>query len=85
MNLSSSSSANDSMLRLIILCNVGGCLRTREGGFLLEMENCGDFLVNLGLDVSTIVLTQLDDPSDIVRVSSVSSSWRHFGVLLFST
>eukprot|EP00268_Persea_americana_P026358 TRINITY_DN25733_c0_g1_i2.p1 TRINITY_DN25733_c0_g1~~TRINITY_DN25733_c0_g1_i2.p1 ORF type:complete len:376 (+),score=59.41 TRINITY_DN25733_c0_g1_i2:196-1323(+) len=42
------------------------------------MENCGDFLVNLGLDVSTIVLTQLDDPSDIVRVSSVSSSWRHF-------
>ncbi|KAE7999792.1 hypothetical protein FH972_004189 [Carpinus fangiana] len=37
-----------------------------------------DFLDRLGIDLSSKILMNLEDPSDIVRVSSVSRSWRHF-------
>ncbi|CAL9113510.1 unnamed protein product [Musa acuminata var. zebrina] len=42
------------------------------------MENRWDFLEWLGPDASTAVLMLLDDPGDLVRVSSVSRSWRRF-------
>ncbi|XP_020084389.1 F-box protein At4g00755 isoform X2 [Ananas comosus] len=42
------------------------------------MENCWDFLQWLGPDASTCVFASLDDPSDLVRASAVSRSWRRF-------
>ncbi|TQD96649.1 hypothetical protein C1H46_017724 [Malus baccata] len=42
------------------------------------MVPCMDFLNWLEPDMSFKVLTCLDDPSDLVRVGSVSRSWRHF-------
>lgn len=45
------------------------------------MEACMDFLDLLGLDLSSKIVMYLEDPSDLVRVSSVSRSWRHFGEL----
>uniref|UniRef100_A0A2P2J9I5 F-box domain-containing protein n=1 Tax=Rhizophora mucronata TaxID=61149 RepID=A0A2P2J9I5_RHIMU len=41
-------------------------------------ENCHDFVEWLGADMSIEVFLQLDDPSDLARVCSVSSSWRQF-------
>lgn len=44
--------------------------------------NCRwDFLEWLGPDASAAVLTRLDDPEDLARVSAVSWSWRKFGEL----
>lgn len=43
-------------------------------------ENNGDFIYWLGTDISTEILTHLDDPSDLVRVSSVSRPWLRFVV-----
>lgn len=40
-----------------------------------------DFLDQLVPDISLKILMFLDDPSDLVRVSSVSRAWRHFGEL----
>ena len=40
-----------------------------------------DFLNCLDLDMSVQILMYLKDPSDLVRVSSVSRSWRDFGEL----
>ncbi|KAF9616886.1 hypothetical protein IFM89_032848 [Coptis chinensis] len=40
------------------------------------MESYGDFLQILDTDVSSNILSCMDDPSDIVRASSVSRSWR---------
>lgn len=37
-----------------------------------------DFLDQLVPDISLKILMSLDDPSDLVRVSSVSRAWRHF-------
>ncbi|CAN8308893.1 unnamed protein product [Cochlearia groenlandica] len=37
-----------------------------------------DFVNNLDTDTSISILSCLDDPSDLVRASSVSRSWRHF-------
>ncbi|GLT84516.1 hypothetical protein SLE2022_027410 [Rubroshorea leprosula] len=37
-----------------------------------------DFLSYLGYDMSVKIFTRLDDPSDVVRVSCVSRSWRDF-------
>lgn len=45
------------------------------------MEICADFLEWLGPDASTTVLTFLDDPADLVRVSAVSRSWRRFVIM----
>lgn len=45
------------------------------------MVACMDFLNWLVPDMSLKVLTCLDDPSDLVRVTSVSRSWRHSGEL----
>ncbi|XP_028122234.1 F-box protein At4g00755-like isoform X1 [Camellia sinensis] len=42
------------------------------------MEGCGDLLQSLGPDLSMKILMCLEDPSDLVRVCSVSSSWRQF-------
>lgn len=42
------------------------------------MECCWDFIPCLGADVSVNILMCLDDPSDLARVCSVSSSWRQF-------
>lgn len=47
-----------------------------------KMENGGDFIQWLGPDMSIQILTHLDDPSDIVRVSAVSRLWHQFGRLL---
>lgn len=38
-----------------------------------------DFIEWLGQDVSLKILMCLEDPSDLVRTSAVSSSWRRFG------
>ncbi|GLT49001.1 hypothetical protein SLA2020_225870 [Shorea laevis] len=40
------------------------------------MDGCGDFVQFLGHDMSMKIFMHLDDPSDLVRVCSVSSSWR---------
>lgn len=53
-------------------------MRQKEDNFLLGMENSGDFLEWLGPDISREILIVLDDPSDLVRLSSISRSWRHF-------
>ncbi|KAG2331094.1 hypothetical protein Bca52824_002274 [Brassica carinata] len=37
-----------------------------------------DFVKNLDRDMSLAILSCLDDPSDLVRASAVSRSWRHF-------
>lgn len=46
---------------------------------LLEMETCVDFFSWLDYDMLMRILMCLEDPSDLVRVSSVSRSWREFG------
>nr|XP_018681596.1 PREDICTED: F-box protein At4g00755-like isoform X2 [Musa acuminata subsp. malaccensis] len=43
------------------------------------MVNYWDFLKWLGTDASTSVITLLDDPADLVRLSAVSWSLRRFG------
>lgn len=47
-----------------------------------KMDNSGDFIYWLGPDMSIKILTHLDDPSDLVRVSAVSRLWHRFGKLL---
>lgn len=42
------------------------------------MESGVDFVNSLEYDMSLKILMCLEDPSDIVRASSVSRSWRHF-------
>ncbi|KAL2550347.1 F-box protein [Forsythia ovata] len=42
------------------------------------MEGSSDFVELLGPDLSVKILTCLEDPSDLVRVSAVSISWRQF-------
>ncbi|XP_058104788.1 F-box protein At4g00755-like isoform X2 [Magnolia sinica] len=44
------------------------------------MENCSDFLDYLGPDISIKVLTYIDDPSDLVHMTSVSRFWRQFTI-----
>lgn len=46
-----------------------------------EMEGGSDFIEYLGADVSIKILTRLENPSDLVHVSAVSSSWRQLGEL----
>lgn len=48
------------------------------------MEACRDFIQWLGPDMALHILMCLDDPCDLVRVGSVSSSWRQFGELTFA-
>ena len=47
-----------------------------------RMDNRGDFIQRLGLDVSINILNLLDDPSDLVRACAVSHSWSRFGKLI---
>ncbi|XP_076953095.1 F-box protein At4g00755-like [Bidens hawaiensis] len=42
------------------------------------MEDCCDFIQWLGADMSIKILMCLDNPTDLVRASAVSSSWRQF-------
>nr|KJB52835.1 hypothetical protein B456_008G279900 [Gossypium raimondii] len=42
------------------------------------MDYCGDFIELLGPDISTKILMNLVNPSDLIRVSLVSSSWHQF-------
>ncbi|KAI3830732.1 hypothetical protein MKX03_017313 [Papaver bracteatum] len=44
------------------------------------MEGSIDFVQLLDSDLSSKILSNLDDPVDVVRVASVSRSWRHFVV-----
>ncbi|XXG43258.1 hypothetical protein AAC387_Pa01g3333 [Persea americana] len=53
-------------------------MRQKDDNFLLGMENSGDFLEWLGPDISNEILIVLEDPSDLVRLSSISRSWRRF-------
>ncbi|RDX90859.1 F-box protein, partial [Mucuna pruriens] len=45
---------------------------------LLKVKNKVDFIQLLGPDMSIKILTHLDDPCDLIRVSAVSSSWHRF-------
>ncbi|KAJ8506430.1 hypothetical protein OPV22_007316 [Ensete ventricosum] len=47
----------------------------------LGMMNCGDCLKWLGMDASTSVITHLDDPADLVRLSGVSWSLCRFVIV----
>lgn len=48
------------------------------------MEARKDFLNTLDSDASIMILMCLDHISDLVRASSVSCSWRHFGKIVLS-
>lgn len=48
------------------------------------MEGCIDFVQLLNADLSTNILSYLDDPADVVRVGSVSRVWRQFGESIIS-
>ncbi|KAF3946228.1 hypothetical protein CMV_027483, partial [Castanea mollissima] len=43
-----------------------------------RMDNRGDFIQRLGLDISIYILNLLEDPSDLVRACAVSHSWSRF-------
>uniref|UniRef100_A0A803PS45 F-box domain-containing protein n=1 Tax=Cannabis sativa TaxID=3483 RepID=A0A803PS45_CANSA len=43
-----------------------------------KVDNSGDFIFWFAEEISIKILTYLDDPSDVVRVSSVSKLWRQF-------
>ncbi|KAL2334620.1 hypothetical protein Fmac_015833 [Flemingia macrophylla] len=45
-----------------------------------EVKNKVDFIQLLEPDMSIKILTHLDDPCDLIRVSAVSSSWHRFVV-----
>ncbi|XP_024028680.1 F-box protein At4g00755 isoform X1 [Morus notabilis] len=45
-----------------------------------KADKNADFIYWLGTDISTKILTHLDDPADLVRVSSVSRLWHRFVV-----
>ncbi|GMJ16005.1 hypothetical protein HRI_005269700 [Hibiscus trionum] len=42
------------------------------------MDDCGDFIQLLGLDVSMKILMNPVNPSDLIRVCLVFRSWRRF-------
>ncbi|KAK7845691.1 f-box protein [Quercus suber] len=46
-----------------------------------RMDNRGDFIQRLGLDISINILNQLDEPSDLVHACAVSRSWSRFALL----
>nr|GEZ88275.1 hypothetical protein [Tanacetum cinerariifolium] len=45
-----------------------------------EDSCCYDFIEWVGADMSVMIFMFLDDPTDLVRASAVSSSWRNFGI-----
>lgn len=49
------------------------------------MDESRDFVKWLGQDMPMKILAYLNDPSDLVRASAVSRSWREFGELVFLT
>lgn len=48
---------------------------------LLDMGTCFDILDYLEPDVFLKILTSLEDPADLVRIGTLSQSWRHFSEL----
>ncbi|XP_048127065.1 F-box protein At4g00755-like isoform X3 [Rhodamnia argentea] len=42
------------------------------------MADCGDFVQQLGPDMSVKIFMHLDEPSDLARVCAVSRTWRQF-------
>ncbi|XP_028756373.1 F-box protein At4g00755-like isoform X2 [Neltuma alba] len=50
-----------------------------------EAENNGDFIRWLGPDLSIKILSHLDDPCDLARVSAVSRAWHHFDNMIEPT
>lgn len=42
------------------------------------MDDCSDFIQWLGVDMSLKILMRFNDPSDLIHVGAVSSSWRQF-------
>ncbi|KAI3432094.1 uncharacterized protein J3R85_007477 [Psidium guajava] len=42
------------------------------------MSDCGDFVQQLGPDISVKIFMHLDEPSDLARVCAVSRTWRQF-------
>ncbi|KAF8413103.1 hypothetical protein HHK36_001079 [Tetracentron sinense] len=65
---------------LVVFHNVNQVL-TREKATifcLLKMESCSDFLPWLEPDTAIKIFMYLEDPSDLVRASAVSHSWRQF-------
>lgn len=48
----------------------------------VSSKNSMDFVNRLDTDMSVAILSCLDDPSDLVRASAVSRSWREFGKLI---
>ncbi|CAN0891657.1 F-box protein At4g00755 [Linum grandiflorum] len=51
---------------------------SREMMVQTREKSSSDFMQWLGVDMSIQVLMHLDDPSDLVRICAVSSSWRQF-------
>lgn len=47
------------------------------------MDDSDDLIDRLGQDISMMILMCLEDPSDLVHASAVSSSWRQFGEFFF--
>ena len=45
------------------------------------MGTCFDILDYLEPDVFLKILTSLEDPADLVRIGTLSQSWRHFSEL----
>ncbi|KAI3925777.1 hypothetical protein MKX01_003336 [Papaver californicum] len=45
------------------------------------MEGSIDFVQFLNSDLSSKILSNLDDPADVVRVASVSRTWRQFVIV----
>lgn len=43
------------------------------------MDHSRDVIEWVGHDMALKILMYLEDPSDLVRASAVSSSWRRFG------
>lgn len=43
------------------------------------MNSGMDFLNWLEMDMSMKILTSLEDPADLARISSISRAWRQFG------
>lgn len=60
---------------MILGCN----LVNRDKSGRVKMDGSMDFIQWLGEDMSLKILMCLQDPSDLVRTSAVSSSWRQFG------
>ncbi|KAI4347507.1 hypothetical protein L6164_008317 [Bauhinia variegata] len=68
-------------IRLLFSRSIHPLVKQRKAviiGNMSEVENKVDFIQWLEPDMSFMIISQLDDPCDLVRVSTVSSSWHRF-------